>query len=717
MDVSEIFESLNQAQREAVGAPPGPVLVLAGAGSGKTRVLTYRIAYLVQSLGCSPLSLLAVTFTNKAAREMRGRVEALLGFPVGGMWIGTFHGLAHRLLRSHFEEAGLPKAFEILDSDDQLRIVRRSLKELGIDDTYWPPRQVQWYINAHKEEGRRAHHIADSADQQSITLKRLYTHYESLCQRLGLVDFAELLLRTYEVFKNNEVIRHHYQERFRHVLVDEFQDTNTIQYRWLKLVSAHHEIMAVGDDDQSIYGWRGAKVENILNFEKDYPGTRTVRLEQNYRSTQHILGVANAVIANNQGRLGKSLWTEAGEGDRVRLYSAYSDRDEANFIIQQIKGWVDRGNERQSAAILYRSNAQSRVFEERLFDEGIPYRVYGGLRFFERAEVKDALAYLRLVSNRDSDPAFERVVNQPPRGIGPKTVDTIRMAARTSGKSMWHTATQLVIQGKLVPRASNAVSRFLDLITAMAAGVAGRALGDQVEAVVEGSRLVEHYRKERGERGEARVENLEELTNAAKEFSSEDSQEEVDPLFEFLAHAALEAGEGQADEWEDCVQLMSLHSAKGLEFPLVFLTGMEEGLFPHQRSIEEPGRLEEERRLCYVGMTRAKEQLYLSWAEVRRLHGRENYTRPSRFLEELPEGSIEDLRPTQKAIGAFGDQPKAVAEPVAGIALGARVRHAVFGEGVVLSLEGQGDHARLQINFESAGSKWLVAGYAGLELL
>jgi len=717
MDVSEIFDALNQAQREAVGAPPGPVLVLAGAGSGKTRVLTYRIAYLVQSLGISPLSLLAVTFTNKAAREMRGRVETLLGFPVGGMWIGTFHGLAHRLLRSHFEEAGLPKAFEILDSDDQLRIVRRALKELGIDEAYWPPRQVQWYINGHKEEGRRAPQVVDSADQQSITLKRLYAHYEALCQRLGLVDFSELLLRTYELFKNNEIIRRHYQERFRHVLVDEFQDTNTIQYRWLRLVSAHHDIMAVGDDDQSIYGWRGAKVENILNFEKDYPGTRTVRLEQNYRSTQHILGTANAVIANNQGRLGKSLWTEAGKGDPVRLYAAYSDRDEAYFVIQQIKGWIDKGNERQSTAILYRSNAQSRVFEERLFDEGIPYRVYGGLRFFERAEIKDALAYLRLVSNRDSDPAFERVVNQPPRGIGPKTVEIIRIKARSSGGSMWHSAAQLVNEGGLAPRAANAVTHFLDLINAMAEGVAEKTLGEQVEALVKESRLVEHYRKEKGERGEARVENLEELSNAAGGFTLDESEEGADPLFEFLAHAALEAGEGQADEWEDCVQLMSLHSAKGLEFPLVFLTGMEEGLFPHHRSLEEPGRLEEERRLCYVGMTRAMELLYLSWAEVRRLHGRENYTRPSRFLEELPEESIDELRPTQKTLGAFGSQPKAVSEPVAGVALGARVRHSKFGEGVVLSLEGQGDHARLQVNFESAGSKWLVASYAGLELL
>ena len=757
MDISNIFQFLNEAQREAVGARAGPVLVLAGAGSGKTRVLTYRIAYLIEEHGVSPFSLLAVTFTNKAAREMRARVEELLGTPVGGMWIGTFHGLAHRLLRYHFEAAGLPQAFQIIDAADQLRLVKRVLKELELDEAFPEPRQVQRYINAQKEEGRRPERIADGEDQQLRTLKRLYTHYEALCQRLGLVDFAELLLRTCELFERNESIRHRYQERFRHLLVDEFQDTNAIQYRWLRLIAVHRDIMAVGDDDQSIYGWRGAKVENILNFEKDYPGALTVRLEQNYRSSGHILDAANTVIANNQGRFGKSLWTSSGAGQRVQIYHAYSSWDEADFVIARIKQWVSDGNQRHSAAILYRSNAQSRAFEERLFNAAIPYRVYGGLRFFDRAEVKDALAYLHLVANRAADPAFERVVNHPPRGIGAKTTDAIRDAARTSGESLWDAARQLLKENQLASRATNALRGFLQLIADLAQKAAHLGLGEQVEVVVEGSRLLDHYRKEKGERGEERIENLEELTTAARGFNPDTSeQEETDTLSGFLAHAALEAGDGQADEWQDAVQLMSLHSAKGLEFPLVFLTGMEEGLFPHQRSVGTPERLEEERRLCYVGMTRAMKQLYLSCAEVRQLHGREHHPQPSRFLAELPEDSIAHLRPRRKALGTYaartttaarhqqhlhrlrseidtggaGDT-RGAATPVAraataalpealvntaatGVALGARVRHARFGDGVVLNLEGHGAQTRVQVNFENTGSKWLLLAVARL---
>jgi len=435
LDISHIFDELNDAQREAVAAPPAPLLVLAGAGSGKTRVLTSRIAYLVDAHGVSPLSILAVTFTNKASREMRGRIESMLGMPMGGMWIGTFHSLAHRFLRQHYQEANLPQAFQILDSDDQLRMVKRSLKELALDEAYWPPKQVQWFINGHKEEGRRPANVPQSNDTQQQTLLAVFSHYESLCQRFGLIDFSELLLRAYELLKNNEVLRERYQSRFQHVLVDEFQDTNSIQYAWLRLlVQKSHNLFAVGDDDQSIYGWRGAKVENILQFEKDFPTTKTIRLEQNYRSTTHILDAANAVIKNNGTRLGKNLWTAGDEGEPVKLYTAYDERDEARFVIDQIQEWVNQGGARAEVAILYRSNAQSRTFEEILINVGMPYRVYGGLRFFERAEIKDALAYLRIATRRDDDPSFERIVNTPTRGIGNKTIDTVREYARAQSQ-------------------------------------------------------------------------------------------------------------------------------------------------------------------------------------------------------------------------------------------------------------------------------------------
>ena len=721
MDVSPLLADLNDVQREAVGAPPGPLLVLAGAGSGKTRVLTHRVAWLVGVEGVSPHSILAVTFTNKAAHEMRGRIESMLHSPVGGMWIGTFHGLSHRLLRLHWREANLPQTFQILDSEDQLRLIKRVLKSLNMDEAYWPPKQAMWFINGHKEEGRRPKDIGEANDPTQRELRRVYVAYEETCQRSGLVDFAELLLRAYEMLRDNPAMRDHYQARFRHVLVDEFQDTNRIQYAWLRqFVGPERNLFVVGDDDQSIYGWRGARVENILKFDSDFPGTRVIRLEQNYRSTGTILKAANAVIGHNAGRLGKNLWTAGEDGEPIQLYTAYTDFDEARFVIDRIQDWVARGQARAECAVLYRSNAQSRLFEERLINEGIPYRVYGGLRFFERAEIKDALAYLRLIASRHDDPSFERVVNLPTRGIGAKTVDAVRERARGEKISMWQAAQKLLPDTVLPARAREALHGFLQLIDRMTADTAGLALSEAVEHLLAGSGLIEHFKKEKGEKAESRVENLEELINAARGYEH-DEAEGLDPLSSFLAHAALEAGEGQAEEWEDCVQLMSLHSAKGLEFPLVFLTGLEEGLFPHQHSLDDPSRLEEERRLCYVGMTRARTRLVLTQAELRRLHGKEHYTSPSRFLGEIPENLIQEIRakpaqpdytPSGFATGLPAQEP-----PAEAMRLGTRVRHGTFGDGIVLRYEGHGPHARVQVNFEAVGTKWLVIGYANLQPL
>ncbi len=731
MDVSRLLDALNPAQREAVAAPEGPLLVLAGAGSGKTRVLTHRVAWLVEALNVSPHAILAVTFTNKAANEMRGRIESMLGFSVGGMWIGTFHGLSHRLLRAHWKEAGFSQNFQILDSEDQYRVIKRVLKNLELDEAYWPPRQAQWFINGHKEAGRRVSQLGEGQDPHTRTWTKVYREYEESCQRAGLVDFAELLLRAYELLRDNAELRSHYQNRFRHVMVDEFQDTNHIQYAWLRLFAGDtpgraatgmRNIFVVGDDDQSIYGWRGALVENILKFEKDYPGTRMIRLEQNYRSTGTILKAANAVIEHNSGRLGKELWTDGAAGKRIELYTAFNDLDEARFVVDRIRQWAERGERRDRVAVLYRSNAQSRVIEEALVQAGIPYRVYGGLRFFERAEIKDALAYLRLVASRHDDPSFERVCNVPTRGLGDRTLDTVRTLARARNISLWEGAQQLLAEKQLAARAANALKGFLDLVERLAAETAGLTLGEQAEHVIHACGLLDFHRNDKSEKSEMRVENLEELANAARNFEH-DPSEGLDPLSAFLAHAALEAGEAQAEAWEDCVQLMSLHSAKGLEFPLVFLTGMEEGLFPHQRSLEEEGRLEEERRLCYVGITRAMQELVLTHAEVRRLYGSEHYTSPSRFLGEIPPALIDEVRATplvtRPAWGvAEGLEQEAPARgPSDRMKLGGRVRHAKFGEGVVVNIEGRGEHARVQVNFQGSGAKWLVLAYANLEAI
>ncbi|MBT3058281.1 MAG: DNA helicase II [Candidatus Thiodiazotropha sp.] len=717
MDVSPILDPLNDAQREAVTAPLGSLLVLAGAGSGKTRVLVHRIAWLLAAESASPWSILAVTFTNKAAREMRYRIENLLGQPLGGMWVGTFHGLAHRLLRGHWKEAGLPQSFQILDADDQFRLIKRLLKNLDLDEARWPPRQIQWFINGRKDEGLRAQHLDDGGDPYQRQMIRLYSEYQDACDRGGQVDFAELLLRAHELWRERPDILQHYQQRFQHILVDEFQDTNSIQYAWLRMLAGpRNNLFVVGDDDQSIYGWRGARVENIQSFQTHFERATLVRLEQNYRSTGNILNAANALINNNPSRLGKQLWTQDGDGEPIRLYAAFNEIDEARFVVERIRQFIDEGNNRSEAAILYRTTAQSRLFEEALIQAAIPYRVYGGLRFFERAEIKDALAYLRLLGNQQDDGAFERAVNMPPRGIGPKTMDTVRAHARDFDCSLWQAAADLLQGGAMAKRAATALQGFLDLVEELQVNCANLSLPEQVEQMLAASGLPDHFDKSRDGKGIDRKENLEELVNATRQFGYEvDEADEMDELSGFLTHAALEAGEAQGDPSESCVQLMTLHSAKGLEFPLVFLVGMEEGLFPHSMSADDPARLEEERRLCYVGVTRAMRELYLCHAESRRLHGSDSYPLPSRFIREMPAELMAEVR-AGPGIGQphYGSAPYLEVAEQSGFSLGQRVRHAKFGEGVVLNAEGQGRSARVQVNFEEVGSKWLVVAYANL---
>jgi DNA helicase-2/ATP-dependent DNA helicase PcrA len=727
MDVTGILAPLNDAQRDAVTSPAGPVLVVAGAGSGKTRVLVHRIAWLIQVENVSPYGILAVTFTNKAAAEMRTRIEALLGIPVANLWVGTFHGLAHRLLRRHWREAGLPQSFQILDSEDQQRLIRRILKGLELDENTWAPREIQWFINHEKDEGRRPEQLRDEGDANRRQLIHLYRLYQEACERGGLVDFAELLLRAHELWQRNPELLATYRRRFGHVLVDEFQDTNAIQYSWLRLLVGEAGIpFAVGDDDQSIYRWRGARTEHLNRYRHDFPGARLVKLEQNYRSSGTILKAANALIAHNAARIGKELWTESGEGTPIRLFGAYNEREEAQFVVEKIRAAVAAGHRRAEVAVLYRSNAQSRAFEEALIGAGLPYRVYGGLRFFERAEIKDALAYLRLLANRDDDPSFERVVNLPARGIGARTVDEIRGYARANAIPLWRSA-QSAAGGQLPGRAAKSVYEFLALVDAMARDTQGLPLHEQVDHVIQRSGLVEHYQKEVRDRAEARIENLEELVSAARSFDPEQAvgggeEPGLSPLDAFLAHAALESGEAEGEEWDDCVQLMTLHSAKGLEFPIVFIAGMEDGLFPHRRTLEDADGLEEERRLCYVGATRAMRELYLTYAEQRRLHGVDSLGNPSRFIREIPAELIEEVRPRIQVTRpvyrrAHGGMAGAVEDPALPVRLGQRVRHGKFGEGIVLNCEGAGAHARVQVNFESCGAKWLVMSYANLELM
>jgi len=1054
MDVSHLLDGLNDAQRQAVASSPAPALVLAGAGSGKTRVLVHRVAWLIQVEGASPNSILAVTFTNKAAAEMRSRIETLLGIPGGAMWLGTFHGLAHRLLRIHWREAGLPQSFQILDSEDQARVLRKVLKALDLDETRWVPREILWFINAQKDEGHRPKHIKDDGDPTRRQLIKIYQSYEEACQRAGVVDFAELLLRAYELWRDNPTLLQHYRTRFKHVLVDEFQDTNAIQYKWLMLLAGPEGMpFVVGDDDQclaagtqvtmgdgtkraiesivagdsvlsnygggdlrparvtecfakprkgplvclhlrsgailkstpehvhfagyvlgetpqthflylmhkqgvgfrlgtsqvytkgqaspmvgfkqralqehadalwiirthcsenearidevltslrfglpislvaaerllemegldidrphhqpqgrnsnrrnivitlcgdtrggtpmhrisvvgvsatdravleamgltiraakangvswrfetaradfgelmsiargirerldgryvlqghmlekslpfvtaasiragmvmvidavggdsgrfdiverieheaydaqvydinverthnfiaagvvthnSIYRWRGARVENLNQFRRDFPKAVLYKLEQNYRSTGTILKAANALIANNAGRLGKTLWTSGEDGERIKLYAAFNERDEADFVVNRIRDWVGRGGARREVAVLYRSNAQSRVFEEAFLNARMPYRVYGGLRFFERAEIKDALAYLRLAASRADDNSFERVVNLPVRGIGARTLDQVRDMARSNGTSLWNGAIAS-IQGSLPQRAAQALQAFMQLIDKLGREIQGLELHEQVDHIIQLSGLVEHFKKEKGDRGEGRIENLQELVSAARGFSPEsEAESELSPLESFLSHAVLESGEGQADPYADCVQMMTLHSAKGLEFPVVFLAGMEDGLFPHQRSAADLASLEEERRLAYVGATRAMRQLYITYAEQRRLYGVDTYGQPSRFIGEVPAELIEEIRPRlHVSRPVFVKRSASLEEsPAPSMRMGSRVRHNKFGDGVVLNFEGNGPQARIQVNFENQGTKWLMLSYANLEVV
>ena len=749
MDVSYLIDPLNDAQREAVCAPPGHYLVLAGAGSGKTRVLTHRIGWLTQVERVPPWAILAVTFTNKAAGEMRARLDALIPGGTQGLTVGTFHGIAHRLLRRHWREAGLPETFQILDADDQLRLIKRVVTGLGLDDAKYPPRQASWQINQWKDEGKRPDSIEHRDHPVTHTFVNIYKAYEDACRRAGLVDFAELLLRAHELWLKNPAVLEHYQQRWRYLLIDEFQDTNTLQYAWIRvLAGATGKVFAVGDDDQSIYGWRGAKVENMAQFLRDFPGARTIKLEQNYRSTSTILKAANSVIQRNGSRLGKQLWTAGEDGERIALYAAYNEQDEARFVIERIREYIAEHGHAKDCAILYRSNAQSRNFEEQLTQHSIKYRVYGGQRFFERAEVKDALAYLRLTANRHDDAAFERAVNTPPRGIGDRTLDALRRRARGENTSMWEAVlSELSTGSELAGRAKNAVKAFLALIDEMARTFAGLGeaqkhdavsapalpspesrvlspdpitLAEQIDHAITHTGLRDFYEKDSRGNAESRVENLDELVNVASRF--EPTQDDIDAglseLSAFLSHAALEAGENQGEAWDDCVQLMTLHSAKGLEFPVVFLVGMEEGLFPSQRSVDDEGRLEEERRLAYVGITRAREKLVVTHAESRRMHGTEMLARPSRFLGEMPAELIDEVRPrVQVTRPLYAGRPRETSsslEETLPVKLGQRVSHPSFGEGVVLSAEGSGAHTRLQVNFEGAGSKWLVAAYANL---
>jgi DNA helicase-2/ATP-dependent DNA helicase PcrA len=726
MDVSHLLDGLNPAQREAVSAEPGHLLVLAGAGSGKTRVLTHRIAWLNEVHGVPVHGIFAVTFTNKAAGEMRHRADAMLRNGTRGMWIGTFHGLAHRLLRLHWQEAKLPEGFQVLDSDDQLRLVKRVVQALELDEARFPPRQIAWWINAQKDEGRRPQHIqSDARDEWSDVMLRAYAAYQERCERAGLVDFAELLLRAHELLRDNPALLAHYRHRFRELLVDEFQDTNAIQYGFVRLLAGDEgHVFVVGDDDQSIYGWRGAKVENVQKFLRDFDGARTIRLEQNYRSSGNILDAANAVIAHNPGRLGKKLWTDAGIGDSIDLYAAYNEIDEARFVVERIRQWVRDGGSHGEAAILYRSNAQSRAFEEALLAEKIPYRVYGGMRFFERAEIKDTLAYLRLVANRGDDAAFERAVNTPTRGIGERTLDEVRRRARADGVPLWEAASRVASGSGLAARARNALAGFLALVDAIEEETRELPLQDKVDHVLARSGLRAHYENESRGQLDSRTDNLDELVSVASRFTRREDDEEAAALTElvaFLSYAALEAGEGQAQSGEDGVQLMTLHSAKGLEFPLVFLAGLEEGLFPNARSVEEQGRLEEERRLAYVGITRARQKLVLSYAEARRIHGMDMYGMPSRFLREIPGELLNEVRPRVQVSRPYAAAiPRRYAghSPLAekpAIALGASVRHPSFGTGIVTDVEGSGVHARVQVNFDDAGSKWLVLAFANLQ--
>ena len=722
MDVSHILENLNDAQRNAVTSEKQHLLVLAGAGSGKTRVLVHKIAWEVEALGTNSSAIMAVTFTNKAANEMRSRIESLLKGPILDSWVGTFHGLSHKLLKRFYKEAGLSSSFTIIDSDDQLRIIKRTSKELNLDEATWPSRQSQWQINAWKDEGLRSINVDNKGDFYAETVNKIYKEYEEVCKRDDLVDFGELLLRSYETLVSSTSVKNFFQTRFKSILIDEFQDTNTIQYKWLQeIASKKTNITAVGDDDQSIYGWRGAKVEHVNSFTEDFKGAEVVRLEQNYRSTNIILNAANALIDNNKDRLGKNLWTEKLEGEQIVLYQAYNEQDEARFVADVLKDWMEKGGTYEETAVLYRSNAQSRAIEEALLRSSIPYRIYGGVRFYERLEIKNAIAYLKVIFNHKDNPSFERSISNPTRGVGEKTLAKIRHTAKQYNISYISASAKLIDDGKISGRGGTGLKDYLEFILGCKSFIEENLLSELMELIIKDSGLYAYHAKEPGEKGKTRTENLEELITATKNFeqSISDNKANSEIAESYLDIISLDSGDRQASEYDDAAQLMTMHSAKGLEFKLVLITGLEESLFPHGRSMESASQLEEERRLCYVAITRAMEKLYVTHAESRRLHGTDTFNPPSRFLREIPKELINEIRPRAQTNIPYNrrdfKETKIEFEEEIGIALGQKVKHKKFGEGIVLNYEGSGDSARVQVNFDTAGTKWLVMVYANLD--
>jgi DNA helicase II / ATP-dependent DNA helicase PcrA len=728
--MNDCATKLNGKQHEAVTAKAQNILVIAGAGSGKTNVLVNRIAYVIENQNVSPNNILAVTFTNKAAAEMRNRVEEILDHPITGMWIGTFHSLCHRILRQHYAAANLPKQFQILDQDDQSKLIKKIHAAMNLDEERWPAKKSQSFINKNKDNGITCDEIKSKGNPNTETLITIYKNYQAQCNISGAVDFADLIMRTYHMLASNAEIRHHYQHKFSFLLVDEFQDINNIQYMWLKILSGVDEgttsstVMAVGDDDQSIYSWRGAEIAHILSFSKDFPETKTIRLEQNYRSTGNILEAANAVIANNNDRLGKSLWTEGNAGSPIYIYNSINDIDEAIFIASKIKEWQLQSSRTDKVAILYRSNAQSRIIEDVLNRNQMPYRVYGGLRFFDRAEIKDALGYMRLVNNLHDNAAYDRIINQPTRGVGRQTLEQIRAYANAAEVSLWQATEEILATDELTARAATALRKFIDLITGLQHEVATKSIADAAALILEQSGLIELYRKDKKDNAQAKVENLQELLNAAESFGNNDSEA---TLANFLAYSILDTSATKEDQSASAIDLMTLHASKGLEYSLVFLTGLEEGLFPHKMSMIEPNNLAEERRLCYVGITRAREKLFITHASSRRIHGKTSYQSPSRFLHEIPPNLTQEIVNSAQA-PRYSSKPSHSMQPTYKLPketntnpnsyfLGQRVLHAKFGEGVVINYEGDKATGRVQIKFKSQDAKWLLASYAKLQSL
>ena len=710
------LDNLNEAQRDAVCNLSQNSLVIAGAGSGKTRVLIQRILWLVEDNDYSPFSVLAVTFTNKAAKEIKSRLFETLNISIESMWVGTFHGICYRILRANYEKVSLPRNFQIIDTDDQVRIIKRIMKDNEIDNSQILPKQVAWYINKKKDQSIRSNKTKDD-DFISIQYNKIYKIYEEYCNESGLVDFGEIILRALELLKNNKEVKLYYHNLFKSILIDEFQDTNTIQYELIKILTNDNtSVFAVGDDDQSIYGWRGAKIENIDKFQKDYKDTKVFRLEQNYRSSGNILNAANSVILNNSSRMGKNLWTDDKNGDPIKIFSASDEGDEANFVIETIQNHISEDYQKSEIAILYRSNAQSRVFEEKLIMKGIPYKIYGGFRFFERAEIKDVVAYMRLAVSSKDDNSFERIVNTPPRGIGEKTKNLLREFAKSKKKTLYESIPLAIDDSIFTKKSGESLTQFYNLIQVIKSILEKDDLPFQINEIIKVSQIKSMYEKNKTEQSRSKLENLDELISAAQEFLNADIDENETIIDAFLTHTSLESGEGQGSDWDECIQMMTLHSSKGLEFPIVFLVGLEENLFPSRMSIEEDN-LEEERRLCYVGITRARQKLYMAHAQMRRQYGSENYCMPSRFLSEIPKDVIEEIGFNPKNFfnrSKIQDKKNAYKE---NSIMGKRVLHKKFGEGVVISSEGSDSNTRVQVSFDEVGIKWLILAVANLEII